>query len=258
MVVSSFLEGYAKYYDVLYQDKDYVGECSFVEEVFRRYSPKAPNTILDVGCGTGSHAIELSRRGYRVVGIDLSKAMVGIARRKVVGSDANKALDLAVMDARHLGLNASFDACICMFAVVSYITSNEGLSAFFKEVRRVLKPGSVFVFDFWYGPAVLTIKPSERSKVVKHGDLVVIRSAHPALDTLNHICRVKYSLFAVKNGVLVDEVYEEHVVRYLFPQEVRHYLEENGFRLAKLCAFPNLDRDPTESDWDVAAIAQAV
>ncbi len=250
---------YGKYYDLIYLDKDYDRECDFLEEIFSKFSEKRPNRILDVGCGTGGHALRLAKRGYDVIGIDFSKSMIRIANDKARERDVlYKKPDFVVMDARYLGFVNHFDACIAMFAVVSYITSNRDLLLFFRETRHLLRENSLFIFDFWYGPAVLIVKPSERIKSIRDGDLTVIRIAKPELDILNHVCKVRYSLLILKGNMLIDEVFEEHVVRYFFPQEILHYLEENNFELLELCPFLRLGEKVTEKDWSVTAIARAV
>src|SRR3972149_442231 len=80
--MSVFKKQYAEFYDYLYQDKDYERECDFIEAAFNKYGCRV-KTILDLGCGTGGHALILSRRGYHVVGVDRSREMIGIAKRKV-------------------------------------------------------------------------------------------------------------------------------------------------------------------------------
>ena len=62
----SFGERLVRIYDLIYEDKDYEGECNFVEEILQRFSPHPVETILDGGCGTGNHVIPLAERGYRV------------------------------------------------------------------------------------------------------------------------------------------------------------------------------------------------
>jgi len=71
-----FQKEYAEAYDFLYQDKNYSSECDLIEEIFRKFAPGKIRTILDLGCGTGSHAIPLAQRGYRVTGVDLAENML--------------------------------------------------------------------------------------------------------------------------------------------------------------------------------------
>lgn len=249
---------YSKYYDLLYMDKDYEKECDFIEEIFRSYSAFKPVKILDAGCGTGGHLIPLAKRGYRLVGIDKSKEMVKIAQEKIKKEKLNLNAKVFVGDIINFDLNMKFDACICMFAVINYITETDDLIRALKNIRKHLKRNALFVFDTWYGPAVLTIRPETRIKVVEREDLKIIRIVTPELDTFNHIQRSNYYLIAIKNSKIIDEVNEVHVVRYLFPQELIHYLNEAGFRVLKICEFLHLDRPPRENTWNVTVITNAI
>lgn len=75
---------YARYYNVLYQDKDYAGEADFVLSCLKRRH-EAPRTLLDLGCGTGRHALEMARRGVSVTGVDrchnVGNGLSGAGRR---------------------------------------------------------------------------------------------------------------------------------------------------------------------------------
>jgi SAM-dependent methyltransferase len=252
---TTFGKVYSKYYDTLYTDKDYEKECDFIEEVFQRYLLIKPVKILDVGCGTGGHLVHLARRGYEIMGIDKSEYMVQIAEEKI--RKYNLRAKVIVADVLDFNLAEKFDACISMFAVMSYIIKTDDIIKAFKNVRRHLKQGGLFIFDYWYGPAILTIKPSGRVKVVERDEIKLIRTVMPELDTFNHIQRSNYYLIAIKDGMVIDEVREVHVLRYLFPQELIHYLNEAGFKVLKFCEFPYLDKPPSENTWNVATIAMA-
>jgi len=80
----SIFQNDTNYYDNdnLYHNKDYIGECAFLEEIFHKYYKKSIKTILDLGCGSGSHALVLSKKGYQITGVDLSSKMVEITKRK--------------------------------------------------------------------------------------------------------------------------------------------------------------------------------
>jgi len=246
---------YGKYYDIIYMDKDYEKECDFIEQIFRKYTKNRPKTILDAGCGTGGHAIPLARREYSVVGIDASSVMIDLAREKAKKLGLN--MEFYVMDLRDFNLNVKFDACVCMFAVLDYIAENEEILHVLSNIRNHLKQNSLFVFDFWYGPAVLRILPSERIKVMEKDEIRIIRIANPDLDTLRHVCEVNYHMIVIEGHRVVDEVEERHVVRYFFPQEIKHYLWDCGFSFIELCPFLKLGNAPNEDTWNVAAIAKA-
>ena len=78
------------------------------------------------------------------------------------------------------------------------------------------------------------------------------------MDTLHHICEVNYHFIVTKENTIVYEGEEKHTVRFYFPEEIRHYLEESSFQLLKLCPFLDLNSEPTVQTWNVTAIAKAI
>ena len=155
---------YAEHYDLFYQHKDYEAECSFLEAVFQRFARQPVHSVLDVGCGTGGHALRLAQRGYAVMGVDRSAAMLAEARQEAERSESTRTggqadrsdqrPEFVLGDVRSFDLGQTYDAAIMMFAVLSYQATNEDLAAAFTRVRRHLTPGGLLVADFWYGPAV--------------------------------------------------------------------------------------------------------
>lgn len=245
----------AEIYDFIYKDKDYERETDFVEEIFRNFSPKPVKTILDGGCGTGGHAIPLAKRGYEVVGIDASKAMVELAKAKA--SKANLSISFQTMDIRQFDLNQKFDACLLMFSVLGYITETADILKTLAKVKRHLKKDSLFIFDCWNGLAVLRTLPSARVQTFEDKDERVIRLVTPELDAFNHICRVNYQLIRCKGNTIISEFKETHTVRYFFPQEITHLLDDAGFEILKMCPFLDLKGKVDENVWNIAAIARA-
>jgi SAM-dependent methyltransferase len=250
MSVSVFNQQYADQYDLLYGEKDYEAECNLLEQVFKQYGVSV-KSILDLGCGTGNHSIPLARRGFQVTGVDLSENMLAHAREKA-GSSSSPVFILG--DARSVDLAKRFDVVLMMFAVLGYQLTNEDVLAALNTVRKHLNPGGLFVFDVWYGPAVLAIRPSERIKVIPTSDGKVIRAASGSLDTACHLAEVKYHLWRISGDKVVSETEEAHQMRYFFPQELALFLSSCGLALQKITAFPSLDRPADETSWNVIAI----
>src|SRR5262249_822723 len=140
-------------------------ECDLVEEQFRKYYRSEVSTVLDLGCGTGNHAIPLSKRGYHVTGVDRSPEMLEQARQKAVTATSPDNLILHSADIPNLHLHTTFDAVLIMFAVLGYQLGNEDVISTLATARRHLAPGGLLIFDVWYGPAVLLNRPSQRIKV---------------------------------------------------------------------------------------------
>jgi len=105
----SFFENYAHKYDQECFVQGTAGECDFIEqELGHNKSLK----ILDIGCGTGRHAIELTRRGYAVTGVDLSENQINRARDKA--QEAGLSIDFQIRDARRLAFDGEFDLAIML------------------------------------------------------------------------------------------------------------------------------------------------
>ncbi len=247
---------YAEYYDLIYQDKNYEEECNFLEEVFRSYQSKPITNILELGCGTGGHAIPLAKRGYKLTGLDGSSVMLEQAEKKSREAGVNLALHHA--DIRRYNLEGKFDAAIAMFAVINYITSNKDLQATFSTVRKHLNQGSLFIFDGWNGLAVMRLLPSARVKVVDNEDIRIIRFVEPELQADKHLCLSHYRMLIIQKGVLIDEIEETHTTRYLFPLEIERYLEDAGFEVLKICPFLDLGGKADENVWNITCVARAV
>lgn len=251
MTTSVFGQSYAGQYDLLYQNKDYQAECDLLEEIFRSHTAGPVKTILDLGCGTGSHAIPLAKRGYKVSGVDISEDMLALAKKKSEGCPS-PAPEFFKGDVRQVDLGRQFDAVIMMFAVLGYqLTNNDVLNAL-ATVRKHLRPGGLFVCDVWYGPAVLTIRPSERVKIIPTDDGKLIRVASGALDTYRHLCEVRYNLWRLSGNKVVSETQESHMMRYFFPQELAILFKHSGLNIADIRGFDGRGLlPPDENTWNI-------
>jgi len=247
-----FRPQYAACYDAFYADKDYDAECDLLEAAFARFGDGRLSTILDLGCGTGGHALRMARRGYAVTGVDRSPAMLEQARRK--GGESGP--EFLHGDLQTLELGRTFDAVVMMFAVLGYQTSNEELLSSLRSVSRHLRPGGVFTFDFWYGPAVLRERPSDRARVFREGSREIIRVAHGGLDVLRHLALVDYEIWVAEDGAGMTKSSERHVMRYFFPQELRLLLDTAGLEVVSLSAFGSLEPPVREGDWNAFAVAR--
>lgn len=78
----SNFKDYAKFYDALYQDKNYADEVAYIQKVFNKHSKIPVKSILNLGSGTGNHDGLLAEKGYEITGVDLSTDMIKIAEEK--------------------------------------------------------------------------------------------------------------------------------------------------------------------------------
>src|SRR5439155_10485688 len=252
MTQGVFGRDYAAAYDDLYRDKGYLAECDLIERVFETYGQIAVRRVLDLGCGTGGHAVPLAQRGYDVVGVDRSRDMLERAHAQ------NSPARFELGEIGDLNLGETFDAALMMFAVLGYQVGNTDVQAALATARRHVRPSGLFFCDFWYGPAVLAQRPSERVKVIDVSRGQVIRVAAGDLDTLHDLCMVRYHVWRIEDGRLTIEAREQHPMRYFFAPELELFLSAAGFELVRLGAFPNLDDEVTDQTWNVALVARAV
>lgn len=128
----------AKYYDLIYQDKDYEGEASFVVEKFDEKTDTSRKALV-LGCGTGEHSRRLDERGFDVVGMDASTEMLERAREK---SNARfKQTSLPEIETEE-----KFGLVLIPFGVINYLELDQ-LETALEYIKQVLKDEGVLIFD---------------------------------------------------------------------------------------------------------------
>jgi hypothetical protein len=111
--------------------------------------------------------------------------------------------------------------------------------------------------EFWYGPAVLSQRPGPRVLQAERENLKLIRAAKPTLNSIAHTATTRYEIWAIRDRQLIDHFVEDHCVRFFFPLELALFFELVGMELVALHAFPDLEREPTDDDWNAAVVASA-
>ncbi len=224
-------DNYARYYDLLYKDKDYAAEAHFIDRLIKSHAPAAQE-LLELGCGTGHHAVLLAAAGYRLHGVDLSEQMLQTACERLARLPPALATNLQFSqgDLRQTRLERTFDVVLSLFHVISYQITTADLQAAFNTARQHLKPGGIFIFDVWYGPAVLTERPAVRVKRLEDDAICVTRIAEPVIHPNENLVDVNYHVF-IRDKIdrTVKELHESHRMRYLFKPELELLLEQAGF-----------------------------
>ena len=248
---------YANYYNLLYREKDYDGEAAFVRELLRRNAPQT-RTLLELGCGTGRHAEYFARHGDALYGIDLSADMLTIAQERAAQLPAVLAarLRFSAGDLRTIRLEQTFDAVISLFHVMSYQTTNADLVKAFATAKAHLKPGGLFLFDFWHGPAVLSEQPAVRVKRLENDEIAVVRIAEPTLKPNENVVEVHYTVFITgKANGKVKCLQETHRMRYLFLPEIQWLCADAGLELLEANEWMT-GQPPSTTSWGVYVIAK--
>jgi SAM-dependent methyltransferase len=184
----SVFNAYSRYYDLLYRDKDYFGEVNYIQALLNRHGI-AEGNLLEFGSGTGKHGCLLAALGYHVHGIERSSEMVAHAL-------SAEGFTCEQGDICNVQLGRTYDAVLSLFHVVSYQTSNTDLMAVFARASEHLQKGGLFIFDFWYSPAVFAQRPLVRVKRMADAQVEITRLAEPVMYPNNNRVDVNYTIFA--------------------------------------------------------------
>lgn len=231
----SIFDRYAEYYDLIYKEKNYKIEVDYIDQLIKKYAGNA-KSILDLGCGTGRYDFLLAETGYDITGVDFSEKMREIANRQseTYNGKAKSKINFLAGDIRNLRLNLKFDVVAAFFHVISYQTSNSDIMSAFKTALEHINDEGIFIFDCWYGPAVLNEKPENRVKRIENEKNSVIRIAEPELLPNENVVNVNYTVNAKnKQTGAVEEIKETHRMRYFFKPEIEYMLGHAGFEIIK-------------------------
>ena len=246
----SLFENYGQKYDNEIFTQGTLGECDFIENELN--SDKSLK-ILDVGCGTGRHSIELSKRGYSVTGIDLSDSLLKKAREKA--DKQNIKIDFLKYDARNMPFENEFDAAIMLCeGAFPLMETDEMNYEILKNATKSLKKNGKFIFTTLNGlfPLYHSIEEfccsssNEGNATYKNNtfDLMTFRDIN--------ITEVEDD-FGIKKQLKCNE-------RYYVPSEISWLLKTLGYDQidifgAKLGAFSRNDKLTTE-DFEMLVVSQ--
>jgi SAM-dependent methyltransferase len=226
-------EGFAEYYDLIYSNKGYAKEVTFVQRMLTKLGGSV-GSMLDLGCGTGRHAAKFARYGWTVTGVDASKRMIDNANAAFENETPSlkSALTFKTGDMRSVRIGRKFDCVLSLFHSIGYQTSNLDLTNSFETAAAHLKTGGLFFFDFWFGPGVLSELPSKRTKIAENPNLTIIRISDPRLDPRRNVVEITFRI-EINNKKTGRRLLftERHRVRYLFLPELEYFLKLSGFEI---------------------------
>lgn len=239
---------YAQKYDEENFTKGTLGEVDFIE---KEIGFDKTVSILDIGCGTGRHSIELARRGYKVVGIDLSGSQLERAKRKALEAEVN--VEFLKKDARDFNFENKFDLAIMICeGAFSLMETDEMNYRILKNAYNSIKPGGKFIFTALN--ALFPLYHSVKDFLNKDSENVVTSGNNFDLMTLREDSEVNVTDDSgVEKNIKCNE-------RYFMPSEISWYLKSIGFSKSdifgcRIGAFSRNDKLTTE-DFEMLVIAE--
>jgi SAM-dependent methyltransferase len=201
--------------------------------------------------GVAGHAMHFSNKGYRITGIDRSEEMIEVAKSKQIPD-----FTAIVGDITDYSINSKFDCIVSLFHVVSYVNDNKSLIECMKLANNHLNQGGLFLFDVWYSPAVLTIKPEKRIKCFENERVKVERTATTELNYNTNVAEVNFRINIHYKEDETSKVFNEvHPMRYFSLPELELLAEISGFDLVD-CEELLTKEKPGENTWAVCVIFQ--
>jgi SAM-dependent methyltransferase len=244
---------YAKYYDLLYQDKNYTAEAEYVASIIKKYQTNAKK-ILEFGSGSGIHGRLLSKLGYDVSGIERSQEMINIGKLNSDLKFQNSNFRCVQGDCKDTFISNDFDVVISLFHVFSYQISKESIIAIFDNAYKQLKHDGILIFDFWFAPAVWNYRPTLRLKKIENPELKITRIAEPQCWEDKNRVDVNYITFVedLSSGQ-ISKIEEIHKMRAFDLNEISKFGTSAGFDL--LHSEEWLSRQsPSPTTWGVCSV----
>lgn len=239
---------YSRYYDLLYRDKDYLSEVNYIQSLLLHHGI-ADGDLLELGSGTGKHGYLLAEKGYVVHGIERSHEMVAQAKT-TAGFSCQQG------DVREVQMARSYAAVFSLFHVVSYLTDNASVRAVFDRAAEHLETGGIFIFDFWYSPAVYAQRPETRVKRMEDSQVEIVRIAEPkSYPNLNRV-DVKYTIYARDRENDEMQIFSEmHEMRHFSLLEIDLLADASGLRRVRSEEFLT-SQEPSDTTWGICVILQ--
>ena len=142
--MAGYNEAFARFYDSLTGNVDYGAKADFLLNIAKRFKDRC-ELVLDLACGTGSLALELSRRGKEVIAVDGSPEMLARAMEKSM--DATPSILYLCQDMEDLDLYGTVELSVCMLDSLNHVEGRERLWQVFRRVALFTEPGGLFLFD---------------------------------------------------------------------------------------------------------------
>ncbi len=226
--MNCFNKDYSSFYDLIYKDKKYTKEILSIKKIIKKYHKK-PKNLLEFGCGTGNHSNLLSKLNLDVLGIDKSPFMLNIAKKKY---GKNTKLKFLKSDINKLKIKKRFDIVSALFHILSYQIQEEKIEKFFINSHRHLKKNGILIFDFWYKPAVLNLRPAIKVKFATDKKYEIYRITHPKWNKSQDIINIGYELLIFnKKNKKAKTIKEIHRMKYFDLEKIKKYLITYKFKL---------------------------
>ena len=223
---------FAKYYDAMMHDVDREAWADYLDGLLKEANA---HDVRDCACGTGAMTIALHKRGYHVIGNDVSPEMLMEARNNAFKAGSREIIFICE-DMRNLKIHKPIDALISVCDGVNYLTSLDDVESFFKHAADCLRPNGVLLFDISSTYKLRIILGNNTFTEETDTYAYIWKNTY---DQRSRLCEMDLTCF-VKDGEHYDRFSEKHIQRAHSVAELTVLLESAGFTdIRALHAFSN-------------------
>lgn len=252
--MSDYTGRYAQIYDAIYAGKPYKDEVDFIDKLSIEHR-RTRGSLLDMACGTGTHAFMLSDLGYEVVAFDLSESMLDVAQKKQTATPCPAQFlhgDMRTFQYEE----KQFDVIVCLFNAIGYITETQDMLKTLGQVYNNLAPGGLFIFDFWNAAAMLRNFEPVRVLRIPKKESEIIRISETSLNYPQQTCSVKYTLIELLNNGSYHQTEESQLNRFFTVNEMEGLLTTAGLKAISWHEGLTEGTDITTETWHIGAVAK--
>ncbi|MBE0432135.1 class I SAM-dependent methyltransferase [candidate division WOR-3 bacterium] len=194
----------APYYDRLMSFVNYPGWIAYIEKIIQLSSVKE-NVIVDLACGTGVCLQLWAEKGYEVIGLDRSFAMLEVCRERVVGQ-GNVLLINA--DMRDFALARPVGVITCLYDSLNYLLADADLLGCFRSVHEALRDDGIFIFDM---NTIHSLRDEWGNNTFQRRDEGLLSVWSNRYDTDANISSLNITLHVRRNGqeMILEEFHQE-------------------------------------------------
>jgi SAM-dependent methyltransferase len=236
---------YYRDYDFINREKDYSAEVDTVLKAALLLGQDRPETLLEVGCGTGNHSALFAERSLSVTAVDTDPEMIRVMQSKNIPG-------VTVVEGTVDGVaQRGFDVACAMFNVINYVSDEPLLLGLFREVHERLSDHGVFVFDCWNGDAVRADPPASFEREIDVSDSDAVRfAADGELENSGEFAKVSYLVEGVRGGEPTSYSYALRSKLWAV-SSLSRFLEQAGFSRVTVMRWTEPGSEASPDDWKV-------